>query len=137
MTTKDVDRPESQRVCRYWVELRNLRDGSVRNLPLRVMRFVRFGGKRGDPRKPDEQVLRLQDDATVIEAKDIEDLAAQLRSKYPDATHERRLHWERDLEAEQRYADALQSLAERVAEAAVHDIRLDDRTHRVRGRGRQ
>jgi hypothetical protein len=91
--------PESQRICRYWVEIRDLRDGSVRTLPLQAMKIVHLGGERGDPPPHDEQVLRLQDDSTVIEAKDLDELAAHLRQRYPDETHERRLHCERDLEA--------------------------------------
>jgi hypothetical protein len=104
------------------VEIRDLRDGSVRTLPLRALRLVHLSRKRGEPPQPDEQRLRLQDDATVIEAKDLDELAAQLRSKYPDATHERRLHWERDLEAEQRYANALDALSELVVEACMNDL---------------
>lgn len=56
------------------------------------MRLVYLGGKQGAPPKPDEQILQLRDDADVIEAKDIDELAAQLRSRYPDETHGRRLH---------------------------------------------
>jgi hypothetical protein len=119
---KDRDRPESQRRYRYWVEIRDLRDGAVRTLPLRVMRLVYLGGKSDDPPRPDEQRLQLQDDSAVIEAKDIDELAVQLRDKYPDETHERRLHWERDLEAEQRYADALSSLIELLAKAVADDL---------------
>ena len=119
---KDRDRPESQRRYRYWVEIRDLGDGSVRTLPLRVMRLVYLGGKRDDPPRPDEQRLRLHDDSAVIEARDIDELAVQLRNKYPDETHERRLHWERDLEAEERYADALDSLIELVAKTIVDDL---------------
>jgi hypothetical protein len=122
MNTNDDHRPESQRIYRYWVGIRELRDGSARTLPLRAVRLVYLGEKRGDPPKPDEQVLRLQDGATVIEARDIEELAAQLRSTYPDGTHERSLHCERDREAEHRHADGLNSLIDLLAEAAVNDI---------------
>jgi hypothetical protein len=122
MSTKAKERPESQRMYRYWVEIRDLRDGSVRALPLHVLRLVHLTGRKGDPQRPDAQVLRLEDDNTLIEAKDLDELAAQLRGRYPDATHERRLHWERDLEAEQRYASALQSLMELLARTAVNDI---------------
>jgi len=122
VTTKDHDRPENQRRYRYWVEIRDLRDGSVRTLPLHALRLVHLSRKRGEPPQPDEQLLRLQDDSTVIEAKNLRTLAKQLRNRYPDETHERRLHWERDLEAEQRYADALDSLTELLVEAAVNDV---------------
>ena len=130
MKQKDKDRPERERIYRYRVEIRDLRDGSVRSLPLRVMTLVYLGGKKGAPPKPNEQVLRLEDDTAVIEAKDIDDLAAQLRQKYPDVTHERRLHWERDLEAEQRYAAALHSLIELLAQAAVNDILREEAAER-------
>ena len=122
MNANDHDRSESQRRYRYRVELRDLRDGSVRNLPLHAQRLVHLSRKRGEPPHPDEQLLRLQDDNTVIEAQGRDALATQLRSRYPDETHERRLHWERDREAEQRRADALQSLIELLAKAALNDV---------------
>ena len=122
MTTNDHDRPESPRHYRYWVEIRDLRAGSVRTLPLHALRLVHLSRKRGEPPRPDAQLLRLQDDSKVIEAKDLDALATQLRSRYPDETHERRLHWERDLEAEQRYADALHALTELLFEDAVNDV---------------
>jgi hypothetical protein len=122
MNMKDRDRPESERLYRYWVELRDLSDGSARILPLHAMKIVYLGGKKGSPPKPDEQVLRLEDDTAVIEAKDIDELAARLRRKYPDGTHERVLRCERDYAAEQRKADALRSLIQLLAEAAVEEL---------------
>ena len=104
------------------MEIRDLRDGSVRALPLHALRLIHLTAQRGQKPQPDDRVLRLEDDSTVIEAKDLDELAAQLRGRYPDETHERRLHWERDLEAEERHADALQSLIELLARAAVNDI---------------
>ena len=46
--------PESQRAFRYWVEIRDLGDGSVRTLPLHAMRLVHLGRKRSDPAQPVE-----------------------------------------------------------------------------------
>jgi hypothetical protein len=117
-----ADRPESQRAFRYWVEIRDLRDGSVRTLPLHAIRLVHLGRKRSDPAQPDEHLLRLQDDTTIIEVKDLDELASRLRQRYPDETHERRLHWERDLEVEQRRAAARESLIQLLAEAVVNDL---------------
>ena len=125
MNTNDHDRAESERIYRYWVEIRDLREGSARNLPLHAMRLIHLGGKRGARQKPDEQMLRLDDGTAVIEAKDIDELAAQLRQKYPDNTYERRLHWERDLEAEQRRADALKSLIHLVADEVAEELLLE------------
>ncbi len=82
---KDKDRPARERIYRYRVDIRDVRDGSVRSLPLRVMTLVYLGGKKGAPPKPNAQVLRLEDDTAVIEAKDIDDartpsaLGARLR----------------------------------------------------------
>jgi hypothetical protein len=135
MNTNDHDRPESQRIFRYRVEIRSRCDDSVRTLPLTATRLVHLSRQRGEPPRPDEQLLRLQDDSTVIEARDLDALATQLRSRYPDETHERRLHYERDLEAEQRYADALDSLIELLVEAAVNDVlREHDAEHRAAAR---
>ena len=117
-----ADRPESQRRYRYWVEIRDLRDGSARNHPLQVITLVHLGGRKGDPPKPDERVLRLEDGTALIEARDLDELAGLLRARYPDETHERRLHWERDREAEQRYADGIDALVNILAEAAAKEI---------------
>lgn len=125
MNTREPDRPETQRIYRFWVEIRDLCDGSSRTLPLQALQLIHLTAKRGTSPRPDEQVLRLQDDGGVIEAKDVVELAAKLRSRYPDETYERRLHWERDLGAEQRRSDALQSLVQLLAEAALEDLLRD------------
>ena len=97
-----MDLPESKRIYRYWVEICDRRDGSVRALPLAAIQRIHLTAKKSEARLPDEQVLQLQDESAVIEAKDIDDLAAQLRAKYPDETYERFLRSERDREAERR-----------------------------------
>ena len=77
------DLPEEKRIYRYWVELPDLRDGSGRDLALAVITWTHIRRKKGEPQRPIEQVLRLQDYSAVIEATDIDDLAAQLRERYP------------------------------------------------------
>jgi hypothetical protein len=52
------------------------------------------------------------DGSETLEAKNLDDLAAQLRQKYPDDAYVRTLHWQRDPEAEARRAQAMNSLAE-------------------------
>jgi hypothetical protein len=121
-TKREKDLPETQRIYRYWVELRDLQDGSTRDLPLCVMRRIHLPSKKGDRQEPDQQVLRLQDDSGVLEGRDIDDIAAQLRQRYPDETHERLLHRERDYESEQRNAEALDGLIELLAKAAVDEL---------------
>ena len=120
-----MDLPESQHVYRYWVEIRDLRDGSVRELPLQALKRIHLATKKGTARLPDEVVLQLQDDSTVLEAKDIDDLAAQLRVRYPDETYERFLRRNATIEAERRKADALNGLIELLARAAIEDVRRE------------
>lgn len=121
-TKRKKDLPESKRIYRYWVELRDLQDGSIRDLPLTAVKRIHLPRKKGDRQEPDQQVLRLQDDSGVLEGRDIDDIAAQLRQRYPDETHERFLHRERDHESEQRNAEALDGLIELLAKAAVDEL---------------
>ncbi len=117
-----MDLPESKRIYRYWVELRDRRDASVRELPLNALKRIHLPTKKGAPQLPDELVLQLQDGAEVIEARDIDDLAAQLRARYPDDSHERFLRHERDQEAEKRKAAALDGLVQMLARAVADDL---------------
>ena len=119
---KAGDLPKDGRIYRYWVELRDLRDGSGRDLPLAVITCIHIPRKNGEPQRPNKQVLRLQDDSTVIEARNIDDLATQLRERYPDETYHRYLRRERDYAAEQRWEEALQALAEIMVRAAIDDL---------------
>ena len=117
-----MDLPERKRVYRYWVELRDRRDGSVRELPLNALKRIHLPTKKGAPQLPDELVLQLQDGAEIIEARDIDDLAAQLRARYPDDSHERFLRQERDQEAEKRKVEALNGLIKILAKAVAEDL---------------
>jgi hypothetical protein len=78
--------------------------------------------KKNEVSKPREEILQLHDDSVIIEAKDIADLAAQLRAKYPDDLYERTLHRQRDHEAEQRRADAMNSLMDLLVESVVDKL---------------
>jgi hypothetical protein len=62
--------------------------------------------------RPRESVLHLKDGSTTLDAKSLDDLAAQLRQRYPDGEYERTLHRERDRQAEQRRAHAMNNLIE-------------------------
>lgn len=116
------DLPERKRIYRHWVELRDLRDGSTRDLPLRAVTRIHLPRRKGDRQEPDQQVLRLQDNSVVLEGRDIEDIAVQLRQQYPDETHERFLHRARDCKAEQRKAEAMNALIEILAKATVDEL---------------
>ncbi len=121
-TKRKKDLPESKRIYRHWVELRDLRDGSTRNLPLSAVTRIRLPRKKGDRQEPDQHVLQLQDNSVVLEGWDIDEIAAQLRQRHPDETHERLLHRERDCKAEQRKAEAMNTLIEILAKAAVDEL---------------
>ena len=64
----------------------------------------------------------MQDESTVIEANDLEDLAARMRARYPDETYERLLRQERDVEAERRKAEAMDGLIQLLADVVVEDV---------------
>jgi hypothetical protein len=57
-----------------------------------------------------------------MEAKDLDELAAQLREKYPDGSYERRLHSERHLQAEARWEHGMNQLIEILAISAVDEL---------------
>ena len=68
-----------------------------------------------------EDVLQLQDGTTKLEAPNLQELAVQLRMRYPDGLYERTLHNERDRDAEQRRARAFNSLIDMLVEQVVRD----------------
>lgn len=130
-----MDLPEGQQIYRYWVELRERRKGFVRELPLQALKRIHLP-KKGAPQLPDELVLEVNDGADVVRAQDIDGLAAQLRLKYPDETHERLLHCERDRQAERRKADAMEALIGLLAKAALEDVlREEAELHKEPSRG--
>lgn len=117
-----MELPDGQQIYRYWIELRDRRDGSARVLPLQAFKRIHLPTKKGAPKLPDEVELQAEDGATVIKAQDIDDLATQLRLKYPDGAFERFLRCERDREAEERRAEAMEGLIRLMAKAALDDL---------------
>ena len=105
---KGHELPESRRIFRHWVEIRDLRSGSVRQLQLKTMAKIHIPRKKNEPQRPREEFLALQDGAEELEAKNLDDLVGQLRHRYPDGAYERTLHWERDRQRE----EAMNRLAE-------------------------
>jgi len=104
--------PESQQVLRCWIEVREQASGSVRHLPINQITKIHIPRTKKEAQKPSEEILQLTDGQGTLEAKSIEDLAGQLRARYPDDVYERTLHWERDREAEVRRAEAMNKLSE-------------------------
>jgi hypothetical protein len=117
----EAERQEDERVFRYWVEVRDMTNGSVRNLPLSAVARIQIPRKKNEAQRPSEEILRLQDGSAILEAISLDDLAARLRQKYPDSGYERTLHPERDREAEERRAEAMNQLIRILAEAVVRD----------------
>lgn len=61
--TQAKEASDDKKIFRYWVEIRDLKSGSVRKLPLTAVRLVFLKrGKKNEPLLPDREVLRLQDD---------------------------------------------------------------------------
>jgi hypothetical protein len=116
-----------EQIFRYWVEVRDLTNGSVLNLPLSAVARIHIPRKKNEAQRPSEEILRLQDGSAILEATSLDDLAAQLRQKYPDSGYERTLHRERDREAEERRAEAMNQLIRILAEAVVKDTLNDAR----------
>jgi hypothetical protein len=116
-------RLSDKRIFRYWVEVRDLANGSVRKLPLIAVRLVCLKiGKKNEPLPPHRELLRLQDDEETWEAETFEELKIRLRDKYSDAAFERTLHYLRDHEAEERRERALNELISVLAKRAVDDL---------------
>jgi hypothetical protein len=112
----------TEQIFRYWVELHDIHSGAVRSLPLSTIAKIYIPRKRNEAQRPREEILQLHDDSVIIEARNLEDLAAQLRREYPDEEYKRTLHRERDHEAEERRAEAMNGLIEILAKAAVEQL---------------
>jgi len=116
----------SEEIYRYWVEVRDLQSGSIRSLPLGAVTMVHIPRKKSEPQKPQEEILRLEDDSGVIEAKTLDDLATQLRERYSDERYVRTLHRQRDREAEERRANALSGFVSLIVESFVGTLSSED-----------
>lgn len=108
---------------RHWVQLRDLRNNSVRDLPITVFQRIALVEKKGaTPDTSPEISLEVQDAERTWKASDLEDLARQLRKHYPDEAFQRTLKWERDLASEKRHQEALDGLMQLLAEVVVREM---------------
>lgn len=103
---------QSEQIFRHWVDVRDLKTGVVRQLPLKTVVKICLAPKRAEPECPRQEVLQVADGSATIEAKDLGDLAAQLRQKYPEDAYVRTLHRQRDTEAEVQRTEAINRLSE-------------------------
>jgi hypothetical protein len=108
---KNKTSPKNEPLFRHWVEVRDLKEGSVRQLPLKSVVRISLARKQEEPKRPRHELIQVVTGSEIIEAENLDDLAAQLRRKYPDDGYVRTLHWQRDPEAEERRTRAMNSLA--------------------------
>jgi hypothetical protein len=114
---KGHELPETKRVFRRWLEIRDLKTGSVRQLPLNAVTKIHIPRKKNEPQRPSEEFLSLVDGAEAREAKNLDDLVGELRQRYPDGTYELTLHRERDRQREE--------AMNRLAEILLHRVFLE------------
>jgi hypothetical protein len=69
-----------------------LKNGSVRNLPLSAVAKIHVPRAKKEAQRPREDVLQLMDGSTTLQAKSLDDLASQLRQRYPEGEYGRTLH---------------------------------------------
>ena len=89
---RPLDRPRDEQIFRYWVEVLELKNGSVRILPLNAVAKIHIPRRKNEAQKPTEEILQLKDGSATLEAKSLDDIAGQLRERYPDPAYERTLH---------------------------------------------
>lgn len=118
--------PDRTQVFRCWIEVREVSSGWVRTLPLTAATRIHIPRRKSEEQRPSEEILQLKDDAVTLEAKNLDDLARQLRERYPDGDYERTLHSERDHEAERRRKDALDGLIQLIVESFVRSLTAED-----------
>jgi hypothetical protein len=111
----------SERIYQYWIEVRELKNGAIRILPLKAFRRISLA-KRCETPPATEEILRIEDGAATIEVKSFEELVAELRRKYPDSEYERTVHMKRDREAEVRGDEAMNGFIEIIAQSTVKDL---------------
>lgn len=116
---RKVENKKHEQIFRYWVEVRKLQDDTIRKLPMIVVLMVPLVTSKVNPKPSSRRVLRIQNNSEILEADNFESLRVQLRQKYPDDAYERTIHWERDIEAEERRERALNGLAKLMVDVAV------------------
>jgi len=137
------DTPIDRQIFRYWVELRDLRDRSVRELPAKVVQRILLATKgkrerRGEtepdpPERPSEIRIVVQDIDRTWEALDKDDLSRQLRERYADGVFERSLKCQRDPEAEERHWAATKELIRIIARATVRRMLAEEAAKQTQG----
>jgi hypothetical protein len=102
------------------VEVLELKNGSVRNLPLSAVWKIHNPRRKNEAQRPREDVLQMKDGSTTLEAKSLDDPASQLRQRYPEGL---RTHLAQGARAPGRAAtaDAMNNLIEILVDAFVKE----------------
>lgn len=116
--TDGAQRPESLQRFRYWIEIKDVATGEVRQLPLSMRIRVKLPTRESPFEEPRRETLVATDGESTLEAPTFDELRVVLREKYPDETYERTIHCERDRVAEQ----ALDDFCRAFARAAVDEL---------------
>jgi hypothetical protein len=146
---RDADEmPESRRVYCCEVEITELSSGSSHRVPLSFHTAIALVPAARRPRRartakastptseqrlqvppvaPPKEFMRFVDGSVVVEASTWEEFRARLRDQYPDDRFERRLHIQRDREAEVRREEAINALIRFFAEAAFQKLLKEQR----------
>jgi hypothetical protein len=123
----EEDVPESERRYQYEVEIKALSTGESRRIPLSVGRAISLKRlKRGEPEEPARDVFEVRVGDVVVRGYSFEEFREKLRAQYPDEAFERRLHYQRDREAEDRWRQGIRSLVSLLAESVVKDLMEGD-----------
>ena len=104
------DTPLDKQIYRYEVELMELASGTSRRVPLKIFRMVPLEQKKGETVPLPWEEMRLQDGDVNVVASTFEEFRQKLREQYPDERFERRLHYWRDREEEERQLQAITRL---------------------------
>ena len=107
---------------RCWVEVLARNSGVVRILPVNGIVKIPLIATTGDPQRLSQEVLQLRDGAVILEARNLEDLATQIRRRYPNSDYRRSFHQERDLAAEECRSGAVDRLITLIAEQVAQSM---------------
>jgi hypothetical protein len=108
---------DSGHCFKHWIEIRDLRDGTVRELQLRTVTHLKIPTKKANAPSPSRR-LQIEDGVEPMEGETWEVLVEKLRARYPDGSFERCLKRERDLPAEH----AMNGLAKLIARSAMRKL---------------
>jgi hypothetical protein len=122
---KNNELTETKRIFRHWVEIRDLKSGSVRQLSLSAVAKIHIPRRRNEPQRPTEGFLEVVDDEEALVPKTLDDLVGQLPRRYPDGAYERTLRRERDRQREEAINKLIEILLPRIILEALYVMQAE------------